>query len=329
MGLSTVQLLNQTMPIIHRHLCQSDRSTIQDLLKRGLNQSEIAEAIEVHPSTVSRELRRNTGQRGYRSKQAGHLATARKVTQRRRRKITGDVAQEVESRLRELHSPEQISGAMAKEGLVAQSHETIYRYIVLDKKAGGALFAYLRINGTRRYRRRVKGPRSKIPGRVDINQRPFSIESRRYFGDWEIDLVEGSKGTGFILSMVERKSRYSIFEKLGNKKAATVSDAMIRRLWPFKTRSLTYDNGLEFAGHLEVGRELGAKGYFCTPYHSWEKGLVENHNGLLRQYYPKGSSFETINERSIAQVEEQINDRPRKLLEYASPMDYLNRLTAA
>jgi IS30 family transposase len=218
---------------------------------------------------------------------------------------------------------------MAKEGLVAQSHETIYRYIVLDKKAGGALFAYLRINGTRRYRRRVKGPRSKIPGRVDITQRPFSIESRRYFGDWEIDLVEGSKGTGFILSMVERKSRYSIFEKLGNKKAATVSDAMIRRLWPFKTRSLTYDNGLEFAGHLEVGRELGAKGYFCAPYHSWEKGLVENHNGLLRQYYPKGSSFETINERSIAQVEEQINDRPRKLLEYASPMDYLNRLTAA
>jgi IS30 family transposase len=302
---------------------------IQDLRKQGLNQSQIAKVIEVHPSTISKELKRNTGQRGYRSKQAGLFAAERKVTQRRKRKIIDEVAQEVESRLRQLHSPEQISGAMAKEGLVAPSHEAIYRYIVRDKKAGGELFVCLRINGTRRYRRRVKGPRSKIPGRVDITQRPFSVESRRYFGDWEIDLVEGSKGTGFILSMVERKSRYSIFEKLADKKAATVTEAMIRRLWPLKTRTLTYDNGLEFAGHLEVSRELGTKSYFCAPYHSWEKGLVENHNGLLRQYYPKGSSFEGVNDRSISQVEEQINDRPRKLLEYACPMDYLSRLTAA
>lgn len=220
MGLNTFNLLNQTMPTTHRHLCHRDRSTIQDLLKQGLNQSEIAEAIGVHPSTVSRELTRNTGQRGYRPKQSGYLAAAKKVTQRKKRKITGEVALEVESRLRELHSPEQISGAMVKEGLAAPSPETIYRHIVRDKKAGGELFVCLRINGIRRYRCRVKGPWSKIPGRVDITLRPFSVESRRYFGDWEIDLVEGSKGTGFILSMVERKSRYSIFEKIENEEGS-------------------------------------------------------------------------------------------------------------
>ena len=116
---------------------------------------------------------------------------------------------------------------------------------------------------------------------------------------------------------------------IADKKASTVAEAMIRRLRGFKTRSLTYDNGLEFAKHLEVGRELGAKSYFCAPYHAWEKGLVENHNGLLRQYYPKGGSFEGINEDSLRWVEEEINERPRKLLEYACPMLYLNRLTAA
>ena len=132
-----------------------------------------------------------------------------------------------------------------------------------------------------------------------------------------------------VLIVVDQKSRYSLFEKLADKKASTVAEAMIRRLRGFKTRSLTYDNGLEFAKHLEVGRELGAKSYFCAPYHAWEKGLVENHNGLLRQYYPKGESFDGLNEDSLRWVEEDINERPRKLLEYACPMLYLNRLTAA
>ena len=174
-----------------------------------------------------------------------------------------------------------------------------------------------RINGTRRYRRRFKRPRSKIPGRVDITERPSSVEARTYYGDWEIDLVEGKKGTGFILSMVERKSRYSLFERMTDKRASTVAKAMIRRLRPFKTRTLTYDNGLEFAQHLEVGCELGAKSYFCAPYHAWEKGLVENHNGLLRQYYPKGESFAGIKEDSLRWVKEEINERPRKL--WSSP----------
>lgn len=317
------------MPTNYRRLCHEDRSIIQALRKEGFKQSVIADVIGVNQSTISRELMRNTGCRGYRPRQAQLLAEQRKCRQRRPRKLQGSIAQEVEARLRLLHSPEQISGAMAREGFDAASHELIYQYIAQDKTAGGTLYTCLRINGKRRYRRRVKGSRSKIPGRVDIAQRPASVESRRYFGDWEADLIEGRKGTGFILTLVERKSRLTIFEKLPDKQAPTVTESIVRRLCPLRVRTLTFDNGMEFAGHIEVTRSLGAKGYFCTPYHSWEKGLVENHNGLFRQYYPKGSSFEGIDQTSLDRIEIQLNERPRKVLDFKCPMDYLNKIIAA
>lgn len=235
------------MPPTYRRLCQGDRDIIHRLRQQGRSQTEIAEFIGFSPSAISKELKRNTGGRGYRPKQAGRFATARKAMQRRKRTIIGLLAIEVEARLHLLHSPEQICGAMRKGGWEAPSHEAIYGYINRDKQAGGDLYACLRINGKRRYRRRSKMPRSKIPGRVDITERPSSVEARTYYGDWEIDLVEGKKGTGFILSMVERKSRYNLFEKLADKKASTVAEAMIRRVRGFKTRSFTYDNGLECA----------------------------------------------------------------------------------
>ena len=299
------------------------------MLRQGNSHSEIADALGFHVSTISREIHRNSGQRGYRPKQAGAFAAERKARQRKRPKIVGSLAVEVEARLRMLHSPEQISGSLRRENSETISHETIYRYIARDKKAGGDLYVCLRINSRRRRRPRVKGTRSQIVGRVDISQRPASVETRRFYGDWEVDLVEGTKGTGFILSLIERKSRYSLFEKLEDKKASTVATAIVRRLRGYKVRSLTYDNGLEFSDHLEVTRELGAKGYFCTPYHSWEKGLVENHNGLLRQYYPKGESFAEVNQSALNWVEEEINERPRKALEFASPADYVHCLRAA
>lgn len=317
------------MPIKYRRLCHEDRSIIQALRKKGFSQSSISEVLGVSQSTVSRELTRNTGFRGYRPRQAQLRADERKWRQRKAQKIQGIVAEEVESRLSLLHSPEQISGSMALEGFDAPSHESIYQYIANDKAAGGKLFSYLRINGKRRYRRRVKGSRSKIPGRVDISLRPPSVETRRYFGDWEADLIEGRKGTGFVLTLVERKSRLTLFQKLPDKQAPTVTGAIIRRLCPLKVRTLTFDNGLEFAGHLEVTRSLGAKGYFCAPYHSWEKGLVENHNGLFRQYYPKGSSFASVDQQALDQIELQLNQRPRKSLDFRSPIEYIEQVIAA
>lgn len=317
------------MPKTYRRLCQHDRNTIARMLQQGNNSSEIAKTLGFHLSTISREIQRNSGLRGYRPKQAGTFAVERKATQRKKPKITGDLADEVETRIRLLHSPEQISGSLRRDYGDTVSHETIYRYIARDKKAGGELYVCLRINSRRRRRPRVKGSRSQITNRVDISQRPASVETRRFYGDWEVDLVEGSKGTGFILSMVDRKSRYSLCEKLEDKKAPTVACAIVNRLLGYKVRSLTYDNGLEFANHLEISQQLDAKGYFCAPYHSWEKGLVENHNGLLRQYYPKGESFADVNQDVLKWVEEEINERPRKALDFASPADSVHRLIAA
>lgn len=317
------------MTTSYKRLSQSDRATIYRLRKLGKNQKEIAEAIAFSTSTISRELARNSGAKGYRPKQAGEFAESRKLTQRPMKKIVQGLAQEVERLLCLNYSPEQISGFLKKEGRDAPSIETIYQYIVRDKKAGGDLYTHLRINGTRRYRRRIKGPRSKIANRVSIEERPESVESRHYFGDWEADLVEGSKGTGFVLTLVDRKSRFTLFRKILNKTKKVVTETMIEALRCFKVRTITYDNGLEFAGHLEVNRELKSKSYFCAPYHSWEKGLVENHNGLLRQYYKKGCSFEQITPIQLQAIEDEINERPRKTLEFFAPMDYLKKLTTA
>lgn len=313
----------------YKRLCQNDRDRIYRRRKEGMNEKEIAEDIGFSASAVNREIKRNSGGKGYRSKQAGEKAAVRKFNQRREHKIRGELAVEIESRLRVRHSPEQVAGALAREGVDGPSHETIYAYIAADKKAGGDLHTYLRINGKRRYRRRCKASREKIKDRVDISERPASVDVRRFFGDWEVDLVEGTKGTGFILTLAERKGRFTLFEWLPNKSAAVVSAAIVRRLRGWRVRTLTYDNGMEFSRHLEVGRALGAKSYFCKPYHSWEKGLVENHNGLLRQYYPKGTSFAGITRTELGLVENEINERPRKTLGFKSPMDYRSNLIAA
>ncbi len=313
------------MQTAYRRLRQSDRATIHRLLKQGKSQKEMAAAIGFSESAVSREIKRNSGQRGYRALQAGRLAAQRRVTQRRRRRMTGETAELVEQCLRRRHSPVQITGSLRELGRYAPSHETIYRYIARDRKAGGDLHSFLRINNGRRRRRRVKARRGseRIPGRVGLEKRPASVETRRYYGDWEGDLVEGAGGSGFILTIAERKSRFTLFERLTDKSSAAVTEAMVRLLRWLKVRTLTFDNGLEFAGHLEVARELGAKSYFCAPYHSWEKGLVENHNGLLRQYYPKGSSFADIDAAGLRAVEDEINERPREVLGFRTPFDHL------
>ncbi len=313
----------------YRRLCQNDRDRIYRRRKEGMNEKEIAEDIGFSPSAVNREIRRNSGAKGYRSKQAGDKAAVRKLRQRRGHKIRGDLAVEVESRLRSRHSPEQVAGALAKEGVDGPSRETIYAYIAADKKAGGDLHTHLRINGKRRYRRRCKASREKIKGRVDISERPASVDVRRFFGDWEVDLLAGTRGSGYILTLAERKGRFTLLERLPDKSAGVVAAAIVRKLRGWRVRTLTYDNGTEFSRHLEAGRALGAKSYFCSPYHPWEKGLVENHNGLLRQYYPKGTSFAEITASALGQVEMELNQRPRKVLGFKSPMDYQSNLIAA
>lgn len=308
-------------------LREEHRQVIYRMSKAGKAQAEIADAIGFDQSTVSRELRRNRGDRGYRPKQAHGLARGREAAKRKRpRAVRWYVESEVHRRLALKHSPEQISGALALEGW-AVSTESIYRYIQADKKEGGDLYKHLRINGKRRYRRRVKAGREKIPDRIGIEHRPPSVAARLHYGHWEADLIEGAKGSGFVLSVFERKSRTGLLHKLPDKRAQGVSESLVKLLCGYKVRSITYDNGLEFARHQAVSAALGARAYFCAPYHSWEKGAVENYNGLVRQFVPKGSALSDYTEADMARIEQLINDRPRKILAYRTPNSLNEKIT--
>lgn len=312
----------------YRRLREEDRQVIYRMSKAGKTQQEIAQAFGLSQSTVSKEMARNRGQRGYRPKQAQRKALERQQAKEKRgRLIVGKIKEEIRRRLELKHSPEQISLRLKAEG-IRVSHESIYQYIKEDKRQGGSLYKNLRINGKRRYRRRVKAGRTKIPERVDIEERPEVVDQRARYGDWEADLIEGTKGSGYILSLYERKSRFGKLAKLSSKSSEATTRGLIDLLEGYKVETITYDNGLEFSGHLKVSQSLGAKSYFCKPYHSWEKGGVENYNGLVRQYLPKGTSFTDLTAKRLGEIEKEINHRPRKILDIKSPSELENKLAA-
>jgi|APFre7841882793_1041355.scaffolds.fasta_scaffold16208_1 transposase, IS30 family len=314
----------------YHRLCAGDRIVIANMRQAGKNQIEIAQAIGSSQATISKELSRNRGERGYRPAQADRLATERKSQKRTRPKVmVGIIKDEVEARLRIKHSPDQISNSLILKGLKV-SHETIYQHLADDRKTGGNLSLNLRINGKRRYRRRSRiGRGEKIPNRVDIEERPAVISGRKRYGDWEADLIQGAAGSGFLLSIYERKSRVGRLHLLSNKSSAGTMEGIVTVLNGLKVNSITYDNGLEFAMHERVNELLECDSYFCKPYHSWEKGGVENYNGLVRQYFPKGYDFARITLERLMEVEEEINNRPRNILAYQSPNDLLDHLRVA
>lgn len=318
-----------TMKETYTRLCGHDRKVIANMAQAGNSQKTIAAAIGRSQGTVSKELRRNRGQRGYRPLQADRLASERQVGKRSRPKVVvGVVQDEVEARLRIRHSPEQISNALAMKGMKV-SHETIYQHIVRDRKAGGNLASNLRINSKRRYRWRSKtGRGEKIPNRMDIDLRPSVVEARGRYGDWEADLIQGGGGSGFLLSLYERKSRVGLLYLMPDKSSGGTFAGIMHLLEGKEVHTITYDNGLEFAQHGLVNRLLDCESYFCKPYHSWEKGGVENYNGLVRQYFPKGHDFGTITPERLQEVQEEINERPRKIHGYQPPNAYLDHLKA-
>jgi IS30 family transposase len=209
----------------------------------------------------------------------------------------------------------------------APSRTSIYNYIQADKENGGELYKNLRINGKRRYRNRNKASRHKLPNRVGIEQRPAIVGRRVRYGDWEADLIMGGKSQ-CLLSLYERKSHFGKLVKLPSKASEPIAQAIIAALRGYRVHTITYDNGLEFAGHEQVSVALGASSYFCRPYHSWEKGGVENYNGLVRQYYPKGTNFLSVGEASLAHAEAELNERPRKTLNFRSPSNLQHKLIA-
>ena len=298
---------------------QCQRYQIQALLKSDHKQTEIAETIGVHKSTICRELKRNQGQRGYRPKQAHCYAVNRRKWDRQR--IQPQTWAWIEEKICEDWSPEQISLWMKKHESVNVSHEWIYQYIYTDKRAGGELHKHLRCQKKRRKRYGSNERRGKIPNRVSIEQRPAIVEERKRLGVWEADTVIGEKSPYALVTLVERKSRLTLLKKIDQRTAAAAKMAIIQMLTPYKTKTLTItcDNGKEFAAHQEFAEELDADVYFAHAYSSWERGSNENSNGLSRQYFPKGSDFSKITDQETKFVEKRLNTRPRKCLDIRTP----------
>lgn len=220
-----------------------------------------------------------------------------------------------QAKLRADWSPEQISNH------AAISIETVYQRVYADKRAGGFLWQHLRCQKQRRKRYGKHDRRGIIPNRLSIEQRPAIVEKRSRIGDWEADTVIGKNHKQAIVSLVERKSGFTLIRKVERRTADAVSKAMTKLLKPYQCRVLTItsDNGKEFAGHEKVARALRADFYFAHPYSSWERGTNENTNGLIRQYFPKGMDFTTITQQEISHVMKRLNNRPRKRLGYLTP----------
>ena len=309
----------------YTQLTREQRYQIYALKKEHHNRTAIARNLGVHKSTVSRELQRNQGGRGYRPKQADQLAQARKL-KRARPRISAQQWQRVEALLRQQWSPEQISGRLRVEGQPRISHERIYQYIYADKQQGGTLYRHLRCQKKRRKRYGRYSRRGQIPNRVLIDQRPQVVQQKARLGDWEADTIIGRKHRAALVSLVERKSKFTCLAKVGRNTAELVTQAVTAQLRGLPVKTITSDNGREFAGHQQIGQQLQAAFYFAHPYHSWERGLNENTNGLVRQYFPKQSEFSKITDKQITKVVERLNYRPRKTLSYKTPHEVFFKL---
>jgi len=301
----------------YRQLTREQRYQIYALMKAGICQTEIAKVIGVHKSTISRERRRNCGLRGYRPKQAHRFAEIRRgkaVTTR----ISPDTWLLVEHLLRDDWSPEQISGWLFRERLITVSHEWIYQFVIKNKRQGGDLYQHLRCKKQRRKRYGSTSYRGRLLNRISIDQRPAIVDTRSRIGDWELDTIIGKRHNQALVSLTERKSRLTLLAKVKRKTAESVSRSIRRLLEPIASKvvTLTSDNGKEFARHQEIATALQASFYFAHPYSSWERGLNENTNGLIRQYFPKKHDFTTITEKDITMVMNKLNNRPRKCLAF-------------
>lgn len=305
----------------YRQLTPEQRYQIWASLRMRMKRSEIAREIGVHRSTVTRELKRNeSGRWKYNPSRAERFAR-----ERHERKPKHCIDEGTWARVRSLlelqWSPEQISRRLRLEGLRSVSHETIYLWVYRDKRQGGQLHLHLRRQ--HRYRKRIHKYYKRVgyDTRRSIAERPSIVESRSRIGDWEADTIVGRLQKGSILSLVERRSRLCLLEKLANRSPDTLADAACRKLMPLKERVLTItsDNGIEFIRHERIAKTLATDFFFADPYSSWQRGTVENTNGLVRQYIPKKTDLNALSDADIQLVALRLNNRPRKTLGFRTP----------
>jgi IS30 family transposase len=306
----------------YKHLSQAERYQIHALMKAGHDQSQIAKVLDRNKSTISRELSRNTGSRGYRPKQACEISADRAQNSRNASTVAPWVKEQANALLRVQWSPEQIASQLPI------SHETVYQHVYADKAQGGMLWKNLRCQ--KQKRKRYAGGRERrgqIPNRRPLSDRPLHIEARKQVGHWECDTVIGANHKGAVVTMVERKSGYAVIAKVANKTSALVSSAIVDKLKPMAVRvkTLTFDNGKEFAGHAYIDEQLQSTAYFARPFASWERGSNENLNGLLRQYVPKKRAMSTVSDEEIRMIQNRLNNRPRKRLGFKTPAEVFHQ----
>lgn len=306
----------------YHHLTAEQRYTIDVLLRQKKSRKEISQTIGVSESAISRELNRNSGQRGYHWQQAQVKATDRQRRLQNYRKLTLELRNFIRKKMTEEQwSPAQIVGWLRKHGKDSVCVETIYAYIRADKQNGGDLWKHCR-HRLKHRKRQLSSPYTAVQDRTMIDERPQEWDGSTP-GDFEMDTIVGKDGKGAIVTLVERNTNFILARKLPQGKNAKALAQMVNlMLLPYigKIRSITTDNGSEFAEHLLISKQLKTKIFFAHPYSSWEKGCIEYHNKLIRQYIPKGTDFDVVSDEMLKEIIIKINKRPRMKLGFSSPV---------
>ena len=313
------------------HVTKDQRYAIERMLSNGYKCKEISKLIGKDKSVISREIRRNCDKRSgkYNSELAQRKYETRMKEKPKKVKFSKEVEKYVEDKLSLKWSPEQISNTLENQGLERVSHERIYQHIIKNKKEGGELYKHLRRRKKYKKRSVVEDRRGKIKNAKNIKERPEIVNKKERVGDFEVDLVMGANHKGALITMNDRKTGLVKIRQVKSKDAEVVSKAIIKALKPYKPilKTITSDNGKEFSLHDVISKELEIDFYFADPYSSWQRGANENLNGLIRQFFPKKTSFEVLTRVEVKKVENLINQRPRKRLGYETPLKIFNRLT--
>jgi len=317
----------------YQQLTLEERTMIYGFCKVGFSITEIAVELNRHKSTISREIKRNTGKRGYRPKQANEKASQRKQLAYKAVKWTPNIENMIIKLLKEEWSPEQISAWLKTHKNISISHQRIYQFVEEDKASGGSLFKKLRQGNKKRRKKYGKNSlkRGQIQNRVPISERPDYIDRRSTIGHWEGDTIIGKNHKKAMITLVERKYGFTIIEKIELKNSELVAETICKMLSKYKSivKSITFDNGLEFASHDLISKKLKCRIFFADPYCSYQRGTNENTNGLIRQYFPKGSDFDLYSAREVRRVMNRLNSRPRKRLDFFSPMEKFSKIGVA
>lgn len=319
----------------YNHVNAQERVAIFYLRQMRWSFRAIGRRLARHHTTIAREFRRNAPRySGYWYGTAQALAERRRAMPRHRRRAGhAPLVRYVHGKLADQWSPGLISQRLRQDyprsAAMRVSAECLYQWLFQDAANGGQLYRHLRRRHRRRKSRTVGRTRGLIRNRVGIEHRPAAAHNRSRYGHWEGDTVEGKRGTGGIATYVERKSRYLVSFKLSSKHAGQLSQDTVAALSGLPARlrrTMTLDNGKEFAAFKTTDQALGMKTFFAHPYAPWERGTNENTNGLLRQYFPKGTDWSTVSDEALAVVVETLNNRPRKCLAYRSPLEVLHSI---